>query len=64
MAEEKMECCGCNKGKLFMTLGILAIVYGIINYFIVAMQWSGYVAWIIGGIILLLIGWAKKSMKS
>lgn len=63
MAEEKMngKCCG-RSGKKYMLFGILAIVYGIINYLMTALGWQAYMAWITGGVILLLIAWAKNSM--
>ncbi|MDO8621525.1 MAG: hypothetical protein Q7R31_04590 [Candidatus Levybacteria bacterium] len=61
MAEEKMMC-QHNPGKILTTLGVLTIVYGVINYLISAMAWAPYAAWIAGGVILLLVGWAKKSM--
>ena len=62
MAEEKMngKCCG-HAGKKYLLLGVLAIVYGIINYMISVMNWQPYMAWVVGGIILLLIAWAKGS---
>lgn len=63
MAEEKMICCCPSKGKIFTVLGVLAIVWGIINYLIAVVGWSNYAAWITGGIILLLVAWAKKSMS-
>lgn len=61
MAEEKMLM--PNPKAAFMVLGILAIVYGIINYLTSAMGWEPYMAWIAGGVILLLVSWAKGSMK-
>jgi hypothetical protein len=66
MVEEKMacgKCCG-HAGKKYMLFGVLAIVYGVINYLMVGMNWQPYMAWIVGGIILLLIAWTKGSMKS
>ena len=62
MAEEKMLM--PNPKSAFIVLGILAIVYGIINYLITALGWQSYTAWIAGGAILLLVAWAKGSMKS
>ena len=50
------------KGRLLETVGVIAVVYGIINYLMVNLSWPTYVAWIAGGVILILIGWAKKSM--
>jgi len=62
MAEEKMACHGCHGCKIFKSLGLIAIVYGVIEYLTTVIKWQSYAAWIVGGIILLLIGWAKKSM--
>ena len=62
MAEEKMMM--PHPKSAFMVLGVLAIVYGLINYFISALGWQSYTAWIVGGVILLLISWAKQSIKS
>lgn len=61
------EGCGCGgyshgRGKLYFLIGVLAIVYGIINYLIVSVGWPGYQAWIVGGVLLLLVGWLKKHM--
>ncbi|MEK7517736.1 MAG: hypothetical protein AAB583_04250 [Patescibacteria group bacterium] len=59
MTEERMV--HPSPGKIFMIFGVLAIVYGIINYLMTAMNWPDYSSWILGGIILLLISWAKQS---
>jgi hypothetical protein len=66
MADEKMMCVKCcgRAGKKYMLFGVLAIVYGIINYLTQVMGWQPYMAWITGGIILLLVAWTKGSMKS
>jgi hypothetical protein len=66
MVDEKMMCpkCCANKGKKYTLFGILAIVYGIITYMVSVMAWQPYMAWITGGIILLLIAWSKGSTKS
>ncbi|MDZ4228486.1 MAG: hypothetical protein U1E54_04550 [Candidatus Levybacteria bacterium] len=63
MADEKMMCgkCGGHAGKKYMLFGVLAIVYGIVNYMISAMGWQPYMAWIVGGVILLLVAWTKGS---
>jgi len=50
-------------GNALKVLGILAIVYGIINYLTSAMGWQPYMAWIAGGAILLLVSWTKGGMK-
>ena len=60
MAEERRM---YGKGKILEVLGILAIVYGVINYLTIALGWPSYGAWIAGGVILVLVGWAKKSME-
>lgn len=59
MAEERMI--HPNPSKIFMIFGVLAIVYGVINYLMMAMNWSAYASWIVGGIILLLVSWARQS---
>lgn len=63
MTDEKMICnCGHGHGgKKYMLFGVLAIVYGIINYLMIVMNWPAYSSWITGGIILLLVSWAKQS---
>ena len=61
MAEEKMLM--PNPKSAFMVLGVLAIVYGAVNYMTATMGWETYMAWIAGGVILLLVSWAKGSMK-
>ena len=53
---------GGKKAKLYFLLGVLAIVYGIINYLITVMLWPDYQAWIVGGVLLLVIGSIKKHM--
>lgn len=62
MADEKMsgKCCG-GPGKKYMLFGTLAIVYGVINYMTAVMGWQPYMAWIVGGVILLLVAWTKGS---
>jgi len=59
MAETMMP----NPKSAFMVLGVLAIVFGVINYLMSALSWEPYMAWIAGGVILLLASWAKGSMK-
>lgn len=61
MADDKMIM--PNPKSAFMVLGILAIVYGVINYLMTAMNWQPYMAWIGGGVILLLVAWAKGATK-
>jgi len=61
VAEEKMLM--PNPKSAFMVLGVLAIVYGAVNYMTATMGWETYMAWIAGGVILLLVSWAKGSMK-
>ena len=50
-------------GNALKVLGILAIVYGVVNYLTSAMGWQPYMAWISGGVILLLVSWSKGGMK-
>ena len=62
--KEMMNCpCGCHLGKgahLYKLLGTVAIVFGLINYATVVLGWQSYVAWIAGGVLLVIIGMAKK----
>lgn len=62
MVEEKMMM--PHPASALKILGILAVVYGIINYLTSSLGWQPYTAWIAGGIILILVSWAKGSMKS
>jgi len=64
MAEGKMVCPTSCCANGYMLFGILAIVYGIIVYMMDVMGWQPYMAWIVGGVILLLVGWAKGAKKS
>ena len=67
MKEEKdMECC-CRgmhhhggKAHIFLLIGTLALVYGVVNYLGTFYFWPPYAGWIVGGIVLILIGMAKK----
>jgi len=59
MAEMMMP----NPKSAFMVAGVLAIAYGVINYLTSVMGWQPYLAWIAGGVLLLLASWAKGSMK-
>lgn len=61
MKDEQM---GMHKGggHIFMTVGVLALVYGIINWLVVTYMWAPYMGWIVGGIVLIVIGWMKKMM--
>ncbi|MEK7186222.1 MAG: hypothetical protein AAB675_02575 [Patescibacteria group bacterium] len=52
------------KGKILESVGVIAIVYGLGAYLVTNLSWPEYGAWGAGGVILLLIGWAKKSMES
>lgn len=76
MKEEDTECKQCSmhcgsegccigshhggKAHLFLMLGMIALVYGIINYFSVTNDWPSYLEWITGGIVLIGIGLMKK----
>jgi small neutral amino acid transporter SnatA (MarC family) len=51
------------KGNLLEAAGVIAVVYGIGNYLVANLNWTEYSAWIAGGVILLLIGWAKRAME-
>jgi uncharacterized protein (DUF983 family) len=65
------SCCGTDAGShhhhgggkhtLFM-IGILAIVYGVVTWMMAVYTWPAYIGWTVAGILLVLIGWIKKSM--
>ena len=59
---EKEMCHGAHFGgkKTYMLLGTVAFVYGLMNYFMVAYGWPQYMAWMVGGILLVAVGWVKK----
>ncbi|MGA2910903.1 MAG: hypothetical protein ABSE04_03855 [Candidatus Microgenomates bacterium] len=50
-------------GHWLMTIGIVALVYGIMSWLVMSYMWAPYVGWIVGGIVLIIIGWMKKAMK-
>lgn len=53
-----------NNGKshVIMLVGVLALLYGVGNYIRVTYlsTWPPYTTWMVGGIVLILIGWIKK----
>ena len=49
---------GGGKHWLF-TLGVVAFVYGLMNWAMVTYMWPAYTAWMVGGALLVLIGWLK-----
>lgn len=63
------ECC-CHgmhhhhAGKAIMFAGLLAFLYGFIHYvrIMYLASWPPYSTWMIGGGVLILIGWMKKKM--
>lgn len=66
--DEKMGMCGCGCGMghgmwgkhLYFLIGILALVYGVIEWARVTYMWPPYMGWVVGGIILIIVGIAKK----
>jgi hypothetical protein len=56
--------CHCHGGNHFLfTVGLLALVYGVVNYLKVTYVWPPYMGWIVGGVVLIVIAWAKKYWK-
>ncbi len=49
---------------MYMLLGTVAIVYGLINYFTTVLGWTGYMAWVAGGALLIVVGLAKKQFMT
>jgi hypothetical protein len=60
--KEHGDCCH-HHGGLFVKVGILALVYGLVNYLRVVYVWPPYMGWIVGGVVLIAIGWLKKYWK-
>lgn len=60
--EKEMCNCGHHFGgkHTYMLLGVLAFVYGLMTYAMAMYDWKPYTAWMVGGVLLVLIGWAKK----
>lgn len=62
----EMGQCACHHdmfGKhTYMLIGTLVFVWGFINYLMVAQGWPMYSAWMVGGVLLVVIGWVKKWM--
>jgi len=61
-------CCGGGmhhgRGHVFITLGTLALLYGVVNYLRITYVWPPYAGWIAGGLVLIIIGWGKKHWMS
>ena len=51
-----------DKGKILSAAGVIAVVYGLGLYLIENLSLPEYFAWGVGGVILVLVGWAKSSM--
>jgi len=61
--EKEMEHCECHHfggGHLLFTLGLLAFLYGVVNYLRVMYSWPPYMGWVVGGLALIVVGFAKK----
>ncbi|HEX7042388.1 MAG TPA: hypothetical protein VF189_04000 [Patescibacteria group bacterium] len=64
---KEMETCDCTHhhgmwgGKhVYMLIGTLALVYGLVMWAMATYMWPSYMGWIVGGILLILVGWLKK----
>lgn len=59
MAEKEMY----HGGHHFLvTLGLIAIVYGVVQWAMVTYNLSNGVSWILGGVLLIVVWWVKKAM--
>ena len=62
----EMGQCGCHHGMFgkhaYMLIGTLVFVWGLMNYLMVAQGWPSYGAWMVGGALLVVVGWVKKWM--
>lgn len=70
MKEEKTDTLTCHTcvhkshGNLLITVGIIALVYGVVNYLriTVGYAWPSYIGWVLGGVILIVFGWVKSHL--
>lgn len=64
MEDMKMGMChgGFGGKHTYMFVGTVAFVYGLMTYFMVTQNWPAYMAWMVGGALLVVIGWVKKMM--
>lgn len=60
MAEKEMHHWG--GGHFLFTLGLVAIVYGVVQWVMVTYSLSSSVSWILGGVLLIAVWWVKKMM--
>lgn len=75
MKKNDMEGCTCDccdhrfahhhgGGKHWLfTIGVVAFVYGLMSWAIVAYGWQPYTGWMVGGLLLIVIGWLKMWKK-
>jgi len=47
-------------GHFLVTVGVLVLAYGIINYLRITYAWPPYAGWVAGGIVLIVLGSVKK----
>lgn len=59
MAEKEMYHKG---GHFLFTLGLVAIVYGVVQWAMVMYALPTYGAWVLGGVLLIIVWWVKKQM--
>ncbi len=61
---EKEMCHGAHFGgkKTYMLLGTVAFIYGLMVYAMTVYGWKDYTAWMVGGALLVVVGWVKKWM--
>jgi len=45
-----------------LTLGLVAIAYGVVQWARAMYNLPDYGAWILGGVLLILVWWIKKTM--
>lgn len=59
-------CCGMGHGgmwggkKIYMTVGTFAFIYGLVTWLMMMYNWPAYGGWMLGGVLLVLVGWLKK----
>lgn len=62
MAEKEMICHHWGGGHFLFTIGLVVIVYGLVQWAKTMYALPDYGAWILGGVLLIVVWWVKKSM--
>lgn len=47
----------------YLLIGAVAFVYGAIMYLKTMYAWPPYTGWMVGGVVLIVLGWLKRMWK-